>query len=101
MFLNIARTLWGFNIDFKRDAKGEIIPVDFSLFGTEPGSNSTPKKFACCIFCYINTDRAAIKPRSEKHAQILRDDWAEAQKLGINIENIQFDRLLTKEEVEG
>jgi len=47
MFINIARILWGFNIDFKRDANGEKIPVDFSLSGTQPGSHCTPKPFAC------------------------------------------------------
>jgi hypothetical protein len=47
MFINIARTLWGFNIDFKKDANGEKIPVDFSLLGTMEGSNCTPKPFAC------------------------------------------------------
>jgi cytochrome P450 len=47
MFINFARVLWGFDIDFKRDENGEKIPVDFSLWGTEPGSNCTPKKFAC------------------------------------------------------
>ena len=49
MFINIARTLWAFNIDFKRDKNGKIIPVDFSLNGTLPGSHCTPKPFACGI----------------------------------------------------
>lgn len=53
MFINIARTLWGFNIDFKRDKNGQIIPVDFTLNGTEPGSNTTPKPFACGSLLYI------------------------------------------------
>src|SRR5579862_274952 len=99
MFINIARTLWGFNVNFKRDKNGEIIPVDFTLNGTHPGSNCTPKPFACGIHSDFVTDLADIKPRSEKHAQILRNEWEEAQRVGINIENIQFDRLLTKEEV--
>jgi Cytochrome P450 len=47
MFINIARTLWGFDVNFKKDANGETIPVDFSLLGTEPGSNCAPKPFAC------------------------------------------------------
>jgi hypothetical protein len=47
MFINIARTLWGFNIDFKRDENGHIIPVDFSLLGTQEGSNCSPKQFTC------------------------------------------------------
>jgi cytochrome P450 len=47
MFLNIARTLWGFDVDFKKDANGNKVPVDFSLLGTMEGSNTTPKQFAC------------------------------------------------------
>jgi cytochrome P450 len=50
MFLNMARTLWGFDIDFKKDANGNKIPVDFSLLGTMEGSNTTPKQFACGTF---------------------------------------------------
>ena len=50
MFLNIARMLWAFDIDFKRDAKGDRIPVDFTLLGTIDGSNTTPKPFACGTF---------------------------------------------------
>ena len=49
MFINIARTLWGFHIDFKKDANGDKIPVDFSLLGTQEGSNCSPKPFACGI----------------------------------------------------
>lgn len=47
MFINVARTLWGFNIDFKRDENGDKIPVDFSLLGTEGGSNCSPREFSC------------------------------------------------------
>ena len=50
MFINIARTLWGFDIDFKKDAQGNTIPIDFSLNGTEPGSNCAPKQFKCGTF---------------------------------------------------
>jgi cytochrome P450 len=47
LFLNIARTLWGFDIDFKKDKDGNKIPIDLSPNGIEPGSNTTPKPFAC------------------------------------------------------
>ena len=47
MFINIARTLWGFNIKLKRDANGKEIPTDTGLSGTQPGSNCTPKPFEC------------------------------------------------------
>ena len=53
MFINIVRLLWGFNIDFKRDDNGQIIPVDFSLLGTQPGSNCSPKPFACGMIPHL------------------------------------------------
>lgn len=49
MFINFARILWGFDIDFKRDENGKEIPVDFTLNETELGSNCTPKAFSCGI----------------------------------------------------
>ena len=39
-----------------------------------------------------------IRPRSEKHAKILREEWAEAQKVGIDFSKIQFDKLVMKDE---
>jgi len=58
MFINIARTLWGFDIRLKRDGMGREVPVDMGLSGTQPGSNCTPKPFECgmlpvapCVFC--------------------------------------------------
>jgi|SRR5271156_3006224 len=54
MYINIARTLWGFDIDFKRDENGEKIPVDFTLTtGLNPGSNTSPKPFASGASCFI------------------------------------------------
>ena len=47
IFLNYARILWGFDVDFKKDANGEVIPVDLGLLGTTPGSFCTPKPFQC------------------------------------------------------
>ena len=53
MFINIARTLWGFDIKLKRDASGKEIPIDFGLSGTQPGSNCTPKPFECGNYPHI------------------------------------------------
>jgi len=33
----------------------------------------------------------AITPRSQKHAKILRNDWAEAQKTGIDFSQVHFE----------
>jgi hypothetical protein len=34
-----------------------------------------------------------IKVRSEKHERILREEWAEAQKVGIDFSSVQFDKV--------
>jgi len=47
MFINIARTLWGFDIRLKRDGMGREVPVETGLSGTQAGSNCTPKPFEC------------------------------------------------------
>jgi hypothetical protein len=48
--LNIARLLWGFNIEHAKDENGNIIPVDFTLNGLMPGVLSNPKPYKCCLF---------------------------------------------------
>jgi cytochrome P450 len=48
VFINLARLLWGFNIEHARDEKGEIIPVDFTSDGLMPGAMSNAKMFQCC-----------------------------------------------------
>lgn len=95
LFINIARLLWGFDIDLKRGDDGEIIPVDFSLLGTLGGSNCSPSPFACGIIpCFWgNSDWADIKVRSAHHERILREEWEQAQKVGIDFASVNFDRL--------
>jgi len=48
MFLNLARLLWGFNIEHARDQNGDIIPVDFTTNGLQPGAMCNAKPFQCC-----------------------------------------------------
>lgn len=48
LFINVARTLWGFNIQHARDEKGNIIPVDTTTKGLMPGAFSNARPFACC-----------------------------------------------------
>ena len=54
----------------------------------------------CQIHCRLNAVRTfvdvvlmvlAITPRSEKRAKILRDEWAAAQKIGVDFSNVQFE----------
>jgi len=48
IFLNLARLLWGFNIERAKDENGNDIPVDASTEGLVPGALSNPKPFKCC-----------------------------------------------------
>jgi hypothetical protein len=48
VFINLARLLWGFNIEHAKDEHGNIIPVDASSDGMLPGAMSNPKYFECC-----------------------------------------------------
>jgi len=41
-----------------------------------------------------------IRVRSAKHERILRDEWEEAQKVGIDFSGVQFDKVLVREEEE-
>jgi cytochrome P450 len=47
IFINVARTLWGFNIEHARDADGNIIPVDFTTKAFVSGALAIPKPFKC------------------------------------------------------
>ena len=91
IFLNVARLLWGFNIDYARDENGNILPVDFTTEGLVPGALSNAKPFKCCMFPLWNCGNVAITPRSEKRAAILRREWAEAQKVGVDFSSIRYE----------
>jgi hypothetical protein len=104
VFINIARLLWGFNIGHARDERGEIIPVDFTSDGLMPGAMSNAKMFQCCIptaqvestrFIVFgiggDTDWVAITPRSAKREKIMRDEWIQAEKTGVDFTNIRFE----------
>lgn len=68
LFLGISRMLWAFNFEKARDEQGiEITPDTGKL--TEG------------LFVFPQPFPAKITPRSEKHAQIVRQEWADAQSL--------------------
>jgi hypothetical protein len=46
--INLARFLWGFDVEHAKDKNGNIIPVDFSSDGLVPGAMSNAKPFQCC-----------------------------------------------------
>jgi len=85
VWINVARILWGFNVEKARDAAGKTIEVDIvspfllrrkTRITTQctpqdaftDGFNSQPQPFSC-----------SIKVRSTKHAEIIEADWVDAQ----------------------
>jgi len=83
LFLVLSRVLWGFDIGLAKDANGNDIPIDFTLGGVMPGATSVPRKYKC-----------SISVRSPKHEKILRNEWSEAQRKGIQFEEINFAKLV-------
>ena len=52
------------------------------------------------FYLFFFADLVDIRVRSAKHERILRDEWTEAQKVGIDFSNVQFDKLLVLEDDE-
>ena len=65
LFINVARVLWGFNLNKK---KGVEVTTEMM-----PGFFSVPKAFEC-----------DIKPRSERHAELMKRESGRAEKEGLN-----------------
>ncbi|KAF5576029.1 cytochrome P450 monooxygenase [Fusarium pseudocircinatum] len=71
LFIVISRTLWGFNIQKKKDAKGSVIdPVTRMM----PGFLSVPEPFECDIVC-----------RSDKHRHVMKAAFESA-----NLEDLNY-----------
>jgi cytochrome P450 len=69
LYINIVRVLWGFNISKKKGPNGELIEPETEMVR---GFLSVPKRFEC-----------EIRPRSAKHAQVIRETFAVAEKEGL------------------
>ncbi|KAG7427571.1 Multifunctional cytochrome P450 monooxygenase [Fusarium oxysporum f. sp. raphani] len=63
--LNIARILWGFEVNPEKDEKGR--DVDADIFAYSEGFNSSPLPFPC-----------SITPRSVKHAEVIESEHGNA-----------------------
>ena len=93
IFLNLARLLWGFKIEHAKDDNGHIIPVDLPRMVLFLGR--------CQILFRINAVSlfemrliVAITVRSAKRERILRRQWVEAKKVGVNFEDsVQFEKI--------
>jgi len=94
VFINLARLLWGFNIENAKDENGNIIPVDFSTDGMLPGAMSNAKPFECCTALLLTAlTNLAITPRSAKRERMMREEWAQAEKSGVDFSSIQFEKI--------
>lgn len=68
LFLGISRMLWAFNFEKVRDEQGNEITPDID-------------KLTEGLFVFPQPFPAKISPRSEKHAEKIRQEWAGAQEL--------------------
>lgn len=69
LYINIARTLWGFSLDKKMGADKRIIEPETEMVR---GFLSVPKHF-----------KAAISPRSLAHVETMRREFEEVKRAGI------------------
>lgn len=67
LFLNIARVLWGFDIDKKTDSDGQTCDPET---GMVPGWMTIPLPFEC-----------DIKVRDDSKKQLIEEIWTEAKKV--------------------
>jgi hypothetical protein len=70
LFINMARTLWAFNIKRAMGPEGEEIEP---VVQSQPGFIHTPARF-----------KAVLEPRSERHAEIVEREWLTAREAGVN-----------------
>jgi hypothetical protein len=70
LFINMARTLWAFNIKKSKGPDGKEISPPGDM---EDGFLCVPKKFAC-----------HFESRSPKHAKICEESWIEAEREGLS-----------------
>ena len=69
LYINIVRTLWGFNIGKATGMDGKPIEPDTAMIR---GFLSVPKPFPC-----------QITVRSAQHAEVMREDFKKAESEGI------------------
>ncbi|KAE9571969.1 hypothetical protein CGMCC3_g12007 [Colletotrichum fructicola] len=80
LFVTLAKVLWAFKIEPALDPSGNQIPVDLSDDAYEPGVNTLPKPF-----------KARFVPRNTRRAEVLKAEWAQAQKEGFYLGNVKVN----------
>ena len=48
----------------------------------------------CAIRDCMDANSTDIRVRSAKHEKVLREEWDEAQKMGVDFSSVHFDKLL-------
>ena len=66
LFINLARLLWGFNIELAKDENGQPIPVDFTTASLRPGFMSNPKPYRCGTFPFVGAGGTNGSDHGEK-----------------------------------
>lgn len=72
LFINIARSLWGFDIALAKDEDRNFIPVEFTTRGLMPGALSNPKPFKCCSFLSFRSDCSDYRAQSKTRGDFAR-----------------------------
>jgi cytochrome P450 len=70
LYINIARVLWGFNISQKMDSDGKYLEPTQAMVR---GFMSVPEPFDC-----------DIRSRSERHAVVMKEAFAKAERAGLS-----------------
>ncbi|KAL3485851.1 cytochrome P450 [Aspergillus germanicus] len=69
LYINIARTVWGFNVQKRKGPGGQMLEPTTSMVR---GFLSIPNLFPC-----------EITPRSDNHARLIKEVWMKAESRGI------------------
>ena len=80
LFLAMARMLWAFNFDKAVDDNGNPITPDIN--NLTQGLFVLPEPF-----------QSVIIPRSEKHAEMIRDAWSECERTLLDHETKQWKKV--------
>lgn len=80
LFIVLAKLLWAFDIRPPLNEDGTEAMMDLSDEANEPGANTLPKPY-----------RVRFIPRSEKAADVVRQEWTRAQRDGFYLGSIKVN----------
>lgn len=80
LFITLAKILWAFGMRPPLGPDGQPLPVNVSDDAYEPGANTLPKPFSL-----------EFHPRNKRVEQVLKDEWATAQREGFTLRDVKVD----------